>query len=201
MSRNLDLRCVLLWQFHLRPLEILLRPVLHDGVCPWVSRYYQFQFPQVYISHQKFTGRISFQCGRFFYRPSGPWMDSLTIWRNKLAKPKPQDWVVQPLYFLFNTEILTSCLTGKKTSKQHYNESARDTLRMAGKETSWVGPASRTTQSSWHKHQLLGQRWGQGSRQLPAAAGRRQGKGYLWNYLKAVLLNLWSLQISPSKFN
>ena len=79
VSQNLDLRCVLLWRFHLRPLEILLRPVLHDGVCPWVSRYYQFQFPQVYISHQKFTGRISFQCGRFFYRPSGPWMDFLPI--------------------------------------------------------------------------------------------------------------------------
>ena len=36
---------------------------------------------------------------------------------------------------------------------------------MAGKEQIWFGPSSGTTQSSWHKYQLLGRRLGQGSRQ------------------------------------
>ena len=167
-----------------------------------------FNFPKfIFLIKSSPVGYPSSAVG-FSTAPLGPgWIsfqscDFLTIWRNKLAKPKPQDWDVQPLYFFFfERKFQLHVWQAKKTLKQHYNEYARDTLRMAGKETSWVGPASRTTQSSWHKHQLLGQRWGQGSRQLPAAAGRRQGKGYLWNYLKAVLLNLWSLQISPSKFN
>ena len=79
-----------------------------------------FNFPKfIFLIKSSPVGYPSRAVG-FPTAPLGPgWIsfqscDSLTIWRNKLAKPKPQDWVVQPLYFLFNTEILTSCLTGKK---------------------------------------------------------------------------------------
>ena len=79
-----------------------------------------FNFPKfIFLIKSSPVGYPSSAVG-FSTAPLGPgWIsfqscDSLTIWRNKLAKPKPQDWVVQPLYFLFNTEILTSCLTGKK---------------------------------------------------------------------------------------
>ena len=79
-----------------------------------------FNFPKfIFLIKSSPVGYPSSAVG-FSTAPLGPgwisfqWCDSLTIWRNKIAKPKPQDWVVQPLYFLFNTEILTSCLTGKK---------------------------------------------------------------------------------------
>ena len=45
------------------------------GDFPWLSRKFQVQFPQVYISHENFTGGISYQCGGFFNRPSRPWLD------------------------------------------------------------------------------------------------------------------------------
>ena len=45
------------------------------GDFPWLSRKFQVQFPQVYISHENFTGGISYQCGGFFNRPYRPWLD------------------------------------------------------------------------------------------------------------------------------
>ena len=101
-----------------------------------------FNFPKfIFLIKSSPVGYPSSAVG-FSTAPLGPgWIsfqscDSLTIWRNKLAKPKPQDWVVQPLYFLFNAEISTSCLTGKKASKQHYDESASG---WQGNKLGWAG--------------------------------------------------------------
>ena len=79
-----------------------------------------FNFPKfIFLIKSSPVGYPSSAVG-FSTTPLGPgWIsfqscDSLTIWRNKLAKPKPQDWDVQPLYFFFWAKISTSCLTGKK---------------------------------------------------------------------------------------
>ena len=66
-----------------------------------------FNFPKfIFLIKSSPVGYPSSAVG-FSTAPLGPgWIsfqscDSLTIWRNKLAKPKPQDWDVQPLYFFF----------------------------------------------------------------------------------------------------
>ena len=75
-----------------------------------------FNFPKfIFLIKSSLVGYPSSAVG-FSTAPLGhgwisfQWCDSLTIWRNKLAKPKSQDWVVQilcqPLYFLFGAEIL-----------------------------------------------------------------------------------------------
>ena len=71
VSGNLDLRCVLLLGFHLRPLETLLRPVFLDrGLSPAYLKASVSISPSL-LFKKKLTGRISFQCGGFSYRSSG----------------------------------------------------------------------------------------------------------------------------------
>ena len=78
--------------------------------------------------------------------------------------------VMSNLIFSFWYGNLGLTFDRQKKALGHYYESAKDTLRMAGNEKIWFGTASRTAQSSWHKHLLLGQK--QGSGQQPAAGGR-----------------------------
>ena len=132
--------------------------------------------------------------------PLGPgwisfqWRDFLPIWRKILPNPRHRigliKYHVNPYFFFFGMEILVWCLTGRKRTIEHYYESARDSLRMAGKKESWVRAASRHSPSS--QLYLLGQNCGQGRQQQHGRQhGRRPGKGYKWNTLYLI----WSLLV------
>ena len=71
VSRNLDLRCVLLEGFRLRHLETLLRPVVLDRGLSLTYLKVSGSISPSLLFPKNVTGRISFQCGGFFYRPSG----------------------------------------------------------------------------------------------------------------------------------
>ena len=71
VSGNLDLRCVLLLGFHLRPLETFLRPVLLDRGLSSAYLKASVSISPSLLFKKKLTGRISFQCGGFSYRSSG----------------------------------------------------------------------------------------------------------------------------------